>query len=75
MDDQLNNTLKQEIEQSWIADLDPILEGGFKTAFRQLLAIEVRTVDATGNSLGVKDVLTVRIMIKPANEGYSDLKM
>ena len=38
-EEQRNISLKLEAEEGWIADLDPILEGGLKTVYRKELCI------------------------------------
>lgn len=69
------NSFRAEQEEAWISDLDPMLEGGYKTAYKSNISIEMRSIGEDGNSQGVKDILTFRIITKPNGEGYAELKL
>lgn len=61
---------KYENEDAWIADLDPILEGGFKVAFYEpQFALEVRSLGEDGQPVSVKELYSLRVMSLNTTDG------
>jgi len=61
---------KIETEDAWIADLDPIMEGGYKVAYYETqFPLEVRTAREDGQAVSLKEIYSLRILSLSNVEG------
>ena len=61
---------KIETEDAWIADLDPIMEGGYKVAYYEpLFPMDVRTARGDGQAVSLKQIYSLRLLSLSNGEG------